>query len=48
MSKAPPNHSPKFFVDESALVQGVRALSALALEYLQQPTVIKQPPPGEV
>ncbi len=32
---AAPNHSPRFFVDESALVLGVRALSHLAADYLQ-------------
>jgi amidohydrolase len=48
MSQAAPNHSPRFYVDESALVQGVRALIALALEYLQQSTAVKQPLPGEV
>ncbi len=34
MDKAAPNHSPLFFVDESALVHGVRALSALAVDFL--------------
>jgi amidohydrolase len=34
MAKAEPNHSPRFFVDEAALEVGVRALSALALDYL--------------
>ena len=29
-----PNHSPRFFVDEAALVTGVRALAGLAVEYL--------------
>ena len=33
-TKAPANHSPYFFADESALPVGVRALSALALDYL--------------
>ena len=33
---AAPNHSPRFFVDESALVLGVRALSHLAVDYLDQ------------
>ncbi len=28
------NHSPRFFVDEDALRLGVRAMSALALDYL--------------
>ena len=48
MRQAAPNHSPKFFVDESALIEGMRALIAVALEYLQQPTITKQPLPGEV
>ena len=29
-----PNHSPRFFVDESALVLGVRTWCTLALDYL--------------
>jgi amidohydrolase len=33
-TKAAPNHSPHFFVDESALVVGVRSLSHLALAQL--------------
>jgi amidohydrolase len=33
-AKFEPNHSPRFFVDESALVTGVRALSSLAADYL--------------
>ncbi len=33
-TKAAPNHSPNFYVDESALIVGVRALSLLAIEYL--------------
>lgn len=32
---AAPNHNPKFFVDERALVVGTRALSALTINYLQ-------------
>lgn len=32
--QAPANHSPRFFVDESALVMGVRALTNLAADYL--------------
>jgi len=31
------NHSPRFFVDESALVTGVRALANLAVDYMSQP-----------
>ncbi|MGH7675611.1 MAG: amidohydrolase, partial [Gemmatimonadales bacterium] len=34
---AAPNHSPRFFVDEAALVTGVRALASLAVDYLAQP-----------
>ncbi len=34
VGKAPSNHSPLFFVDEKALVTGVRALSHLAADYL--------------
>lgn len=33
-SKAPRNHSPSFFVDESALALGVRVLSSLTLDWL--------------
>jgi len=33
-TKAAPNHSPNFYIDESALIVGVRALSLLAIEYL--------------
>jgi amidohydrolase len=34
-SKAPANHSPYFFADESALETGVRAMSGLAVDYLR-------------
>jgi amidohydrolase len=34
MSKAPSNHSPSFVIDESTLVVGVRALAALASDFL--------------
>ena len=33
-AKAPRNHSPKFFADEAALPVGVRAMTNLALDYL--------------
>jgi amidohydrolase len=33
-STAAPNHNPKFLVDESALVVGVRAMSSMALAFL--------------
>ena len=32
-----PNHSPRFFVDESALLLGVRSLAHLALDYMASP-----------
>jgi amidohydrolase len=34
MSRVAYNHSPRFFVDESALVVGVRALTHLTIDYL--------------
>ena len=34
VGKAPQNHSPLFFVDESALVTGVRTLAHLAFDFL--------------
>lgn len=34
VGKAAANHSPKFFVDETALVTGVKALANLAADYL--------------
>jgi amidohydrolase len=34
VGKAPQNHSPLFFVDEAALVTGVRVLAHLAADYL--------------
>jgi len=37
LSEVPPNHSPMFDVNEDALVNGVRALSALAMDYLANP-----------
>ncbi len=33
-AKIAPNHSPRFFADEAALVPGMKALSALAMDYL--------------
>ena len=33
--KAAPNHSPRFYVDESGLLLGVRALAHLACDYLE-------------
>ena len=34
VGSAPANHSPEFFVDESALVTGVRVMTNLAVDYL--------------
>jgi amidohydrolase len=34
LDKAAPNHSPDFFIDEKALVVGVRALAAVTVNYL--------------
>jgi amidohydrolase len=36
-AKAAPNHSPDFFVDESALIVGTRTMGALAVNYLSAP-----------
>lgn len=33
-SEAIPNHSPRFYIDEEALLPAVRAMSALAVDYL--------------
>lgn len=40
---APANHSPLFFADEGALETGVRAMSALALDYLRNPLPPRKP-----
>ena len=37
LTKAAPNHSPYFYADEAALETGVRAMSALAVDYLKNP-----------
>jgi amidohydrolase len=37
VGKAASNHSPKFYVEESALITGVRALANLAADYLFAP-----------
>lgn len=34
MAKAAPNHSPRFYVDESALMVAARSLAAVAVDYL--------------
>ncbi|MBC8008410.1 MAG: amidohydrolase [Prolixibacteraceae bacterium] len=36
MAKAAPNHSPRFVIDESGLLQGTRSLAALAVDFLTQ------------
>lgn len=35
-AQAAPHHTPDFFIDESSFVLGVRSLTSLALDYLQQ------------
>jgi amidohydrolase len=37
-ARAAPNHSPNFFVDESALVVGARTMASLAINYLATPS----------
>ena len=37
LKQSAPNHSPRFFVDESALLLGVRSLAHLALDYMTAP-----------
>jgi amidohydrolase len=34
MGAAPPNHSPRFYIDESGLLPGARSLAALAVDFL--------------
>jgi len=34
MAAAAPNHSPRFYIDESGLLQGARSLAALAVDFL--------------
>ena len=36
MAKAAPNHSQRFYIDESGLLQGARSLAALAVDFLTQ------------
>lgn len=38
---AAPNHSPKFYVNDDALIVGVKTMSSLALDYLEQQTPAK-------
>jgi amidohydrolase len=37
-ARAAPNHSPNFFIDESALVVGARTMASLAANYLATPS----------
>jgi amidohydrolase len=37
LASAAPNHSPRFFIDESGLLLGVRALAHLACDFLESP-----------
>ena len=37
-AKVAPNHSPPFFVDEGALVPGIRAIANLAVDFLHGPS----------
>lgn len=36
LAKAAPNHSPNFFVDESALIVGTRTMASLAVNFLSE------------
>jgi amidohydrolase len=38
LAKAAPNHNPNFFVDESSLVVGVRALASVTVNFLARPS----------
>ena len=38
---APPNHSPRFRIDEDGLVVGVRALAQVACEFLEMGGVLR-------
>lgn len=37
VGKAAPNHSPRWYIDEGALVPGMRAMANLAIDYLSAP-----------
>ena len=41
---AAPNHSPRFYVDEDALVLGVRAMAQVACDYLEAPEALRLQP----
>jgi amidohydrolase len=42
-AKAAPNHNPNFFVDEHALVVGVRVMATLAMDFAGSPPADKAP-----
>jgi amidohydrolase len=42
-AKAAPNHNPNFFVDERALVVGVRTMATLAVDFLASPPANRAP-----
>jgi amidohydrolase len=42
-ANAAPNHNPKFFVDEHALVVGVRTMGTLGVNFLASPPASKEP-----
>lgn len=41
-AEAAPHHTPDFFIDESGLVVGVKALSRLTVDYMNQTTAAKK------
>jgi amidohydrolase len=45
---AAPNHNPKFFVDEHALVVGTRTLATLAVDFLSSTPVPEEPQPARL
>ena len=42
-AKAAPNHNPRFFVDEKALVVGTRTLASLTVAFLTTPADKREP-----
>jgi amidohydrolase len=45
-ANAAPNHNPRFFVDEHALVVGVRTMATLAVDFLSLPPGATKPAPS--
>ena len=35
LSKVAPHHTPDFYVDDSAMITGVKSMSTLTLDYLE-------------